>query len=85
MDGAHRAGEGFDVMEILPGVGAKRVERQAALGPGLIEGVAEHRFCRNFRVDRLRNRRIRHARLLKLISLAIGPAPSVDKRTSDAF
>ena len=37
---AHRAREGFDMMEILPGVGAQRVERQAAFGPRLVEGMA---------------------------------------------
>ena len=36
---AHRAREGLDMVEILPGIGAQRVERQAAFGPRLVEGM----------------------------------------------
>ena len=39
------------MMEILPGVIAQRVERQPAFGPRLVEGMAEHRPFRHFRVD----------------------------------
>ena len=49
---AHRARERLDMMEILPGIVAQRVERQAAFGPRLVEGMAEHRPLGDFRVDR---------------------------------
>ena len=39
---AHRARESLDMMEILACVGAQRVERQAAFGPRLVEGMVEH-------------------------------------------
>ena len=48
---ANRARERFDMVEILAGISAQRVERQAAFGPCLVEGVAEHRPLGDFRVD----------------------------------
>ena len=40
--GADGLRERLDMVEILPGIGAQRVERQAALGPRLVEGMLEH-------------------------------------------
>ena len=52
---AHRAREGLDMMEILAGIGAQRVERQPAFGPRLVEGMLEHRPLRDLGVDRRRS------------------------------
>ena len=51
VDRAQRARERFDVMEILPGVIAQRVERQAALSPRLVERMLEHCALRHLCVD----------------------------------
>ena len=48
---ADRAREGLDMMEILPGIIAQRVERQPALGPRLVEGMLEHRPLGDLRID----------------------------------
>ena len=50
---AHRARERLDMVEILPGVSAQRVERQAALGPRLVEGMLEHGALGDLGVDQL--------------------------------
>ena len=49
--GADRARERLDVVEILPGVSAQRVERQPAFGPRLVEGMLEHCALGDLRID----------------------------------
>ena len=46
---ADRARKGFDMVEILPGIGAQRVERQPAFGPRLVEGMASMARSATFR------------------------------------
>src|SRR5438309_1153378 len=62
MHRAHRLREGFDMVEVLAGIGAQLVEREAAVGPRLIEGMLEHRALCDLAVDCRRNRP-NHARL----------------------
>ena len=69
------------MVEILARIGAKRVERQAPFGPGLVEWMAEHGALGNLSIDCGGNPNVRHARLLKSCRAAIGRAESVDKRT----
>src|SRR5690348_7442954 len=78
VNGADGAREGLDMMEILPGISAQRVEWQPPLGPRLVERMLEHRSSSHFRIDCRRNR---HA-CLPLVSTAV--RRPVERRQGDS-